>query len=201
MAGFDTIRSNTPNDQLIKTALQAYFENPLLLVRDQQVVIAELLRNMGKPPSVFDAGNIFSSVGNYQTSEIDLTAKKLKSMVTGGTALPKVYVFSLNSAEIFRFFYTNFYLSTPAPVLIAYALSPNDNALNPIALEKFSAFGQGNTVQVGTGSAGITVFDEIPCAGNKYIHIFGFVINGAADVFAQMVLDIIDNWMTYSLVK
>jgi hypothetical protein len=204
MSGFNQTQDQVNNKALLDQALKDYFANPVLQLLDTQRQLAENLRNLGKPQSVFDAGNIYKNIGNYLVIETSPTAAKMKAFE--GSVLPTVYVFPLNGAEVLRFCLE--YSSTAGnivPFMACFALSTQDTATNPIPLDQFSQFRKGNPAN-GTANlivGGSQVYDDIPCSGYKFIHIFSFGI-GNPDLLARCALTAGVNstiWMTYSLLK
>lgn len=172
---------NRTQDQLIssvnlRTALQGFSLVPSQILEKQNQLLAELVAKNRKAPSIFKAGSGYEFRNQYLLPQDGDNATA--SYLAWGVLLVKIL--DIQDADIVRISsiaINNNQGGTPSqidPPVLFFALSPNDT-LNTIPSSQFTALNKGQANIQGQGGTNLmTVSAEIPCAGNKYLHLFGF---------------------------
>lgn len=187
MPAYNQTEDQLNNRVLLDQAVATYLANPVQQILDVQRLLAENLRNLGKPASVFSSGTAWQSVGSY-TMPNDSSPELNKWKTMTNSVVPTVWVFPLEGAEIFRASFQVFTTATPgSPNFAAFALTTNEPPLNPIQAKNFAFFRKGNGVGgVSNSEFWSSIYDDIPCSGYKYIHIFWWSFNVVS--FADLIL-------------
>lgn len=156
MPGFDPKTDRRINDAEIAQLIANYLQVPASMLADQARLLAQ--QSLQSPKRVFDGNSQCDAVNSYPIFGSDIATLLWKSF--GATT---VKVFDLQDA-------TEVEISVMLPTagtfpIIGFVMSP-DTVTNPVPLSNAVLLGgnyYGNTVQS----------NRFPCAGNRYIHIFG----------------------------
>jgi hypothetical protein len=204
MPGYNRTQDALISATDLATALQAYSVVPTKILADAAALQNELLRKNFKKPSVFASGNILSSSWQYPLVGSDPWSQRYLVQVASVT----VFVFNIQDADIVKI---NVQIACDSSPFFqcSYALSPSDG-MNAIPASEFCslsnfAFSEGVPNPVGISLYGAAAaWDEIACAGNKYLHVFGVtpILNAFQSDLMPAILDNPDqSQFSFSLIK
>lgn len=200
----------------LHAALQGFALAQGKVGQDQLELLALLRARFAKQPSVYKCGTFFDRTFSYNLIGNSLAAVKWLRIGGIGGSTPLVVsvipigdanevdlnvllaeITTINSSTIARGFY------------LAYALSPFD-ATTPMPAEQFCAL-KVNAISFFNDSAlppnanvYISMGERIPCAGNKYLHVFGLLFNTDVTGFFLSESPTTQghgSFLTYSLIK
>lgn len=208
MPGFDQQAADLVARTMLQGGLGQYMQVAQKLAYDQASVINELSRRLFKPKSVFRNITMVENLANYGVVGADPATAAWQGATGVATGSQSVFVFSLDDADVVRLTATAFQTSSApivTPLIIGWALTPNQggNSPTPIALNQFALVsGASDTYGIVSTNKDqlINVSEEIPCSGNRYIHIFA-ALGNQDFITANLPIPALGNFLTLSLIK
>jgi len=202
MPGYNPPQSDLVALTNLRTLLDGFAVVPKEIYASQMQVLAGLAQKV-KEPSVFKGGNWLDYTFKYQ-----IQGNTSQAQVWTDLGVVFAFVIPLLDASrirlsAFNFNENEFFIGSPN--FICYALSPNDPT-NQIPADQFAMENFQMTVAVYDDlSTGVNILSlgqlsaEIPCDGNRYIHLFG--ISYGNDLFEQLSSLSTEIGLTYALIK
>lgn len=174
MPSFNRTAADQPAELNFATLAAQYLAAPLKAQADATALIGLNLQRQFKRPSVFAARSAFSSIYNYQLESNSNFGNYLQYYALESQI--NVYVFNIEDAAVVKMGISGTNFIGP---IMGYSLSPS-NFNVPIIADNFALTTKGNAWAISqnaipgeyTPFANCFLWDEIPCDGNRYIHVF-----------------------------
>lgn len=196
MPGYNTSSEALQALTNLRTQLQGFVLMPEEIYATQMQLLATLADKNFKKPSVFQGGSLFENVFTY------LAAQGASSTIAQfwSSWITNIYVIPLLDADAVRI---TVQCNAPTSSIfngVIFALSPND-ATNQIPLDQFALLGNQASFEAGATASNFYFDQEIPCSGNRYIHLGGFI--GGFDLSNALAVPVstISVVVTYQLIK
>lgn len=206
MPGYNREQDQLISSVLLRPEVKAFAENAAFLIAKQNELLAANLLAAKKKPSIFKAGLWNDAIYTY-TLAGSQNGNAYKYWIDNGITTAKV--FDIGDADIVNVRIWNVQTQANfAPFQFGFVLSPND-ATNPVSLDQSSFLGTGQNLFLNTspgpGDGWQYVFEAIPTAGNRFLHLFGG--SPGSDMWSVMTnppsgnAPIRSSGMSYALIK
>lgn len=184
MSGFNRTLDARQAEVNLAVLLQDYILASSKFATDQSAITALLKERLFKKPSVYQSLSAFDGIRPYAFPAADPLAIAFTA-IGNGTA-PTVYVFRIGDADLIKirsFTYDITTTSDPYAPFMAWALSGQDSPCPASDFSMVQVTATSSLVGTFTSNNAVWLADEIPCSGNKYLHLFGYN-QDAADLIA-----------------
>jgi hypothetical protein len=191
MPGFDRTQDQVISARMLETTLQSFVQVQGQIYQKQLELLAMEVEAKKKKPSVF-----FASDGYSITSTYPLPPDGNSALFWSEQGVTTVGVIPIQDADRIRINCVTVG-SSADDLFFLYALSPWDGR-SPIKADQFSLLNKMSSTPTSTPYP----HDDIPCAGNKYMHVFGCLPAGQTDFISFMLNGSNTGFnLTYALVK